>query len=85
MAFMSFTVIHDQVFEHSDTVSFTLLACIILYINGKHFRCSVFTFVQYILDHTVWHSDDITDFFFEKLSTNKKKLIKLPSLQRVKP
>ena len=49
----TFTVIHDQVFIHSDTVPFTLLSCIILYINGKRFRCSVFTFVQYILDHTV--------------------------------
>ena len=39
---------HNQVFEHSDTLSFALLACVILHINGKHFRCSVFTFVQYI-------------------------------------
>ena len=42
-----FTVMHNPVFEHSDTLSFALLACIILYINGKQFRCSVFTFAQY--------------------------------------
>ena len=44
----TFTVMHNPVFEHSGTLSFALLACIILYINGKQFRCSVFTFVQYI-------------------------------------
>ena len=41
---------HNQVFEHSDTLSFALLACIILYINGKQFRCSVLTYVQYSLE-----------------------------------
>ena len=43
------TVMHNTVFEHSDILSFALLACIILYINGTQFRCSVFTFVQYII------------------------------------
>ena len=42
------TVMHNPVFEKSDALSFVLLACIILYINGKQFKCSVFTFVQYI-------------------------------------
>ena len=45
----AFTVMHKPVFEHLVTLSFALLAFIILYINGKQFRCSVFTFVQYIL------------------------------------
>ena len=40
---------HNPVFEHSDTFSFALLACIILYINGTQFRSSIFTFFQYIL------------------------------------
>ena len=45
-----FTVKRNPVFEHSDTLSFALLlAYIILYINDKQFRCSVFTFVQYVL------------------------------------
>ena len=44
----TFTVLHKPVYEHSDTLSFALLACIILYTNDKQFRCSVFTFVQYI-------------------------------------
>ena len=39
---------HNPVFELSDTLSFALLDCIILHINGKQFRFSVFTFVQYI-------------------------------------
>ena len=43
----TFTVMHNSVVEYSDTLSFALLACIILYINGKQFRCSVFPFVQY--------------------------------------
>ena len=42
-----FTVMHNPVFELSDTLSFALLVCIILYINGKQFRCSVFTFGQH--------------------------------------
>ena len=41
---------HNPVFEYPDTLSFALLACIILYINGKQFRCSVFTFVKYSID-----------------------------------
>ena len=43
------TVMHNPSFEHFDTRSFGLPACIILYIIGKQFRCSVFTFVQYSL------------------------------------
>ena len=43
-----FYSMHNPVFEHSDTLSFALLDCIILHINGKQFMCSVFTFVQYI-------------------------------------
>ena len=39
---------HNPVFEQSDILSFALLDCIILHINDKQFRCSVFTFVQYI-------------------------------------
>ena len=39
---------HDPAFEQSDILSFHLLDCIIMHINGKQFRCSVFTFVQYI-------------------------------------
>ena len=38
----AFTSMHNPVFEHS----VALLACIILRINGKQFRCSDFTFVQ---------------------------------------
>ena len=43
----TFTFMHNPVFEESDVLSFVLLACIILYTNGKQFKCSVFTFVQY--------------------------------------
>ena len=39
------TVMHNPVFEHSDTFSFALLVCIILYINDEQFRCRVYTFV----------------------------------------
>ena len=46
----TFTVMHNPVFEELDALSFVLLACIILYINGKQFKCSVLTFVQYIKD-----------------------------------
>ena len=42
------TVMHNTVFEHSNTLSFALLACIILHIKSTQFRCSVITFVQYI-------------------------------------
>ena len=52
MAFMcirkAFTFMHNPDFEHLDTLLFALLACIILHVNCKQFRCSVFTFVQYI-------------------------------------
>ena len=43
-----FYFIHNAALKNSDTLSFALLACVILHINGKQFRCSVFTFVQYI-------------------------------------
>ena len=43
----TFTVMHNPVLEHSATLSFALVACTILYINGKQFRCSVSTVVQY--------------------------------------
>ena len=43
-----FTLCITQSLIQSDTLSFALLDCIILHINGKQFRCSVFTFVQYI-------------------------------------
>ena len=45
---LTFYFMHNLVFEQSDTLSFAFLDCIILHINGKQFRCSVFTFVQYI-------------------------------------
>ena len=46
----TFTVMHNPVFDDSDTLSFVCLACIILLINGKQFKCSVSTFVQYSLE-----------------------------------
>ena len=39
---------HNPVFEHLDTLSFAFMVYIILYIDDKQFRCSLFTFVQYI-------------------------------------
>ena len=39
---------HIPLFENKDTLSFAFMVCIILYIDGKQFRCVVFTFVQYI-------------------------------------
>ena len=39
---------HYPVIKQSDTLSLALLDCIILHIYDKQFRCSVFTFVQYI-------------------------------------
>ena len=45
----TFTSMYYPVFEYYDTVIIAFLVCIILYIEGKQFRCSVFTFVQYIL------------------------------------
>ena len=44
----TFTVMHYPVLEHKDTLSFAFLVCIVLYIDGKQFACSVFTFVQYM-------------------------------------
>ena len=46
----SFTVMHNKIFEHSDTLSFALLARVILYLSGKQFGCRVFTFVQYSME-----------------------------------
>ena len=45
----NFTVMHYTVFEQLDTFSFAFLVCKILYIDGKQFRCSVLTFVQYTI------------------------------------
>ena len=52
-----FTFIYNPVFEHSDTL---LFACIILHINGKLFRCSVFTFVQYITHTAITDGPETT-------------------------
>ena len=46
------TFMHNPFFEYSDTLLFALLACTILYINGKQFRCNVFTCSVYILKNT---------------------------------
>ena len=46
----AFTVMHNPVFEHSDTLSFALLACFILYIHGKQFiRAFSLLFSIYII------------------------------------
>ena len=39
---------HSPVFEHANKLSFALLACIMLFVNGTQFMRSVFNFVQYI-------------------------------------
>ena len=65
---LTFYFMHNPVFEHSDTLSFALLAYIILHINGKQFRCSVFTFVQYIT------YTGITDELFSQPLHNINKL-----------
>ena len=44
---ITFTAMHYPVLEHKDTLSFAFLVCIILYIDGKQFMCSVFTFALY--------------------------------------
>ena len=59
---------HNPVFEQPDTLSFALLDCISLHINGKQFRCSVFTFVQYIT------YTGITDELFSQPLHNINKL-----------
>ena len=59
---------HNPVFEQSDTLSLALLDCIILHINGKQFRYSVFTFVQYII------YTGITDELFSQPLHNINKL-----------
>ena len=65
---------HNPVFEQSDTLSFALLDCIILHINGKQFRCSVFTFVQYIT------YTGITDELFSQPLHNINKLNQFMSI-----
>ena len=50
---------HNPVFEQSDILSFALLDCIILHVNGKQFRCSVFTFIQYITNTGITDLNDI--------------------------
>ena len=62
----TFTVMHFPVFYHSDTLSFDSLACIILYINDRQFRCSVFTFVQYIF--VIWECGQIRNKEHFKIS-----------------
>ena len=59
---------HNPVFEQSCTLLFALLGCIILHIKGKQFRCSVFTFVQYIT------YTGITDELFSQPLHNINKL-----------
>ena len=49
----TFTVMHYTVFEHYDALLIAFLVCIILYIDGKQFRCTVVTFVQYSNQLTV--------------------------------
>ena len=53
---------HNPVFEQSDILSFSLLDCIILHVNGKQFRCSVITFVQYITNTGITDLNDIELF-----------------------
>ena len=53
---------HNPVFEQSDSLSLALLDCIILHINGKQFKCSVFTFVQYITNTGITDLNDIELF-----------------------
>ena len=53
---------HNPVFEHPDILSFALLDCIILHINGKQFMCSVFNFVQYITNTGITDLNDIELF-----------------------
>ena len=62
---------HNTVFEESDILSFTLLNCIIWHINGKQFRCSVFTFVQYITNTGITDLNDIELFSQPLHITNK--------------
>ena len=53
---------HNLVFEKSGILLFASLDCIILRINGKQFRCSVFTFVQYITNTGITDLNDIELF-----------------------
>ena len=62
---------HNPVFEQSDTFTFALLDCIILHINGKQFRCSVFTFFQYITYTGITDLNDI-EIFSQPLHINNK-------------
>ena len=53
---------HNLVFEKSGILLFASLDCIILHINGKQFRCSVFTFVRYITNTGITDFNDIELF-----------------------
>ena len=55
----TFYFMHNLVFEKSGILLFASLDCIILHINGKQFRCSVFTFVQYITNTGITDLNDI--------------------------
>ena len=57
-----FYFMHNLVFEKSGILLFASLDCIILHINGKQFRCSVFTFVQYITNTGITDLNDIELF-----------------------
>ena len=52
----------NSVVEQLDILSFALLDCIILHLNGKQFRCSVFTFIQYITNTGITDLNDIELF-----------------------
>ena len=56
------TLCITQSLRQSDRLSFALLDCIILHINDKQFRCSVFTFVQYITYTGITDLNDIELF-----------------------
>ena len=57
----AFTCMHNPVFEHSDALLFAVPACIILLINGKQFRCSIFTLFQYNLYGNYWTETTLND------------------------
>ena len=72
---------HNPVFEPTDTLSFVLQACIIMYVNGKQFRCSVFTFViPFVMDKSKYQKNspnltevqwDISDLPFVQNKNNQ--------------
>ena len=78
----TFTVMHNPVFEESDAFLFVLLACIILYINCKQFKWSVFTFVQYISSKSI-HSIYPAIFGSHRSNLKDQNLLKLlcPDIQ----